>query len=334
VVVAASDSAQAVARTLAALARQRGAEQVEIIVVGAGDRIAVPVPPAPATAEAFQPSSWVTAAPGTGVPRLRRLGLDRASAPIVVFTEDSCGFGSGWAEAWVAAFRDPAVSAATGPVEAAMGEALVDWAVFFCEYAPFLGPRRRATELRLAKRLAGNNFAVRRDRNDGLDGSELHEMDVSRMLAGGDGRLIVVPAAQVGHVRHYALRQAIGDRLRFGHAYGRLRARSWSPIARLAGVFAGPAILGVQAARLTATVLARRRHLDRFLEALPLTLGLLTAWSIGEWLGWLEGSWRRGPDPLPSIARRRRGTVAPPPAQPLAPARSRPGRCTVGPPAA
>jgi hypothetical protein len=58
---------------------------------------------------------------------------------------------------------------------------------------------------------------------------------------------------------------------------------------RLAGLFAGPAILGVQAGRLTAILAARRQYLGEFLEGLPVTLGLLSAWSVGEWLGWLGG---------------------------------------------
>jgi hypothetical protein len=251
---------------------------------------------------------------------------------VVVFTEDSCLFGPGWAEAWVAAFGDPRVRAATGPVAPAMGDAAVDWAVFFCEYAPFLP--RRGKNSGPATRLAGNNFAVRRCADVGgggvLEGPEIHETDVARAPAGVGGGLVRVEAARAGHVRRYSPREAIGDRLRFGHAYGRLRARSWSPMARLAGSFAGPAILLVQAARLSALVLARRRHVGTFVAVLPITLGLLSAWSVGEWLGWL----RTWVPPGRPAARRRRGTAAPPVAPPLARAGSRSGHCTAAPPAA
>src|SRR5690242_11195696 len=93
VVVAASDSAGAIARTLDALARQRCPGRVEVVVAVACDRLEGPAPPA-------GPSPWirwVVAPAGAGVPRLRRLGLDRASAPLVAFTEDSCLFGPDWA---------------------------------------------------------------------------------------------------------------------------------------------------------------------------------------------------------------------------------------------
>jgi hypothetical protein len=137
---------------------------------------------------------------------------------------------------------------------------------------------------------------------------------------------LTVAAARAGHIRRYPLREAIGDRLRFGHAYGRLRAGRWSRWARVAGLFAGPAILGVQAARLTALLIARRRHLGRFLEVLPVTVALLSAWSVGEWLGWLTAS-------LPPSARKRRERGGQPAARKLARARGRSVCCRAVPPA-
>jgi hypothetical protein len=282
VVVAASDSAAAVAATLTALGRQRGVARLEVIVAAARDRLAGPV--MPMFASPLADVAWVFAAPGTSVPRLRRLGLDRTTAPIVAFTEDSCVFGPGWSDAWVAAFADRSVQAATGPVEAAMGERAADWAVFLCEYAPFLAPAGAGAIP--GTRLAGNNFAVRRSALVALNPPEIHETEIATASSPRPGAEVVVAAACARHVRRYALREAIGDRLRFGHIYGAHRARGWPRAARWAGIVAGPLILGVQAARLAAIIAARRRYLGRFLAVLPVTLGLLSAWSVGEWLGW------------------------------------------------
>ncbi len=263
VVVAASDSAEAVARTLASLSRQRGKERAEIIIADEA---------------------------GTGVPRLRRIGFDRATAPVVVFTEDSCVFGPDWLDSWRRAFDDPCTQAATGPVLPDMGDSPLDWAVFFCEYAPFFPDEQDQTP---PTRLAGNNFAARRSALAPRLRDEIHESEVAHALAGRAGGLTRLANARAWHVRRYSLREALGDRLRFGHQYGRFRARSWPSPARLACFFAGPTILGVQAARLTRLMLARPRYLGRFLESLPITLALLSAWSVGEWLGWLTA-------PLPS----------------------------------
>ena len=203
-----------------------------------------------------------------------------------------------------------------------MGHATVDWAVFLCEYAPSwpgtasgAGPPRR---------LAGNNFAVRRSDRGVLDRSEIHETDVAGALAGRPGASSRSRRLEPGTSAGIRSAEAIGDRLRFGHAYGRLRAGRWSRWVRVAGFFAGPAILGVQTARSTALLIARRRHLGRFLEVLPVTVALLSAWSVGEWLGWLAAS-------LPPSARKRRETAGRPAARRLARARSRSVRCTARP---
>ena len=327
---------------VASLTGPRPTSRVEILVVAARDRI-VPCegPLVPAL-----PILWIEAEGRSGVPRLRRIGLDRARAPIVLFTEDSCVFEPGWAERWLAAFEDSRVEAATGAVAPDFGDggSVWDWSVFFVEYAPFLEGRRvkrgqepliraRAVARNDAgtrplgehpKRLAGNHFAIRRGLAPALDGERIHEGDVAAIV----GRLALArSSARARHVRHDSAREAIGDRFRFGFEYGRLRARGQSPWLRLAALFAGPAILLAQTIRLTATVAARGRFLLPFFKALPVTLGLLTAWSLGEWLGWTSA-----PAPVPSLFpfRRRHGAAGRRAGPPTGRSGSRRPRCRSG----
>jgi hypothetical protein len=267
VVIAASDDPEAVGRTLASLGRCRG---VEVVVaarfdpVGESERVI-----------------WVTADEGADVPRLRRLGLDRARGDIVVFTEDSCRCSDGWLRAWRDAFLDPALVAATGPIEPAMGDRAVDWAVFFFEYAPFL-----AGAIREVARLAGNNFAIHRELADRLDPDAIEECDIPGAAWAHGGKVGVAVGAVAGHTRSYGLTDAIRDRFRLGLSFGRHRATRLPMPFRLAGIAAGPGIALVQAVRLTTTVVRNRRYVGRFVRSAPVTILLLTAWSVGEWLGW------------------------------------------------
>jgi hypothetical protein len=319
VVIAASNGPEAVARTLASLGRQRLEGAVELVVAAPRDRIVPPdhLPPG---------VTWVPAEAGAAVPRLRRLGLDRASGDVIVLTEDSCQFDDGWASAWRRAFADPRVLAATGPVVPAMGDRPLDWAVFFCEYAAFL-PAPAPGEGR-SLRLAGNNFAVRRSLADRLDPCTIEETDVPGVAGCCGDRIALAIGAVAGHARRYGLAEAVGDRLRFGRSYGRRRATTLPTAARFAGLVAGPAILLAQVARLTLTVARQPRHAGRFAEVLPLTLGLLTAWSVGEWLGWAEAAVR------PPASRRRRETTGRPGARPNGRSAWKRRRCTPGPRAA
>ena len=265
VVIAATDSVEAVERTLASLGSCR--------VVVAYD---------PSRVDGSRLSCEAIAGPpGANAHRLRRIGLRLVSEPIVAFTEDSCILAPGWLEAWRIAFADPLLMAATGPVEHLGGGTALDEAVFLCEYAPFLMSRVQTN------RLAGNNFAVRASELD-RSSPDIHESEVARSA----GRVGFVAGASVLHARRYRLGPAIHDRLRFGFRYGRLRAASSSDLRRAFSVALGPGILASQIARLAWTLARKRRG------GLSLALGgvftpaLLAAWSVGEWLGWVAGDGR------------------------------------------
>jgi hypothetical protein len=263
VVIAAGDSAEAVRRTIATLGPI--GPGVEVIV-------AATFPPDEGPAEGV---TWVEVGRGYSVAKLRGAGLGVARGEVVAFTEDSCVLSAGWAGAWRAAFEDRNVDAATGPVVPVLGVRPWDWAVFFCEYGSFLPGAPSG-------RLAGNNFAVRRG---SLDPGEVDECEVGGRLAGS---MAYVPGAAVGHGRRYGLAQAIRDRLRFGLGYGYRRNLTRPREVRACGVVAGPLVFAAQVVRLCGAMASKRSHAGPFVETMPVTLALLCAWSVGEWVGWVR----------------------------------------------
>ncbi len=313
VVVAASDSPQAVAGCLASLG-DAGTSRFELLV--AADRERIPRPePAP------RGVLWVEALPGEGVHRLRTRAMARASGEVVAFTEDSCRLGPDWVDAWLAAFENPEIVAATGPVEHATGGSILDWAVFFCEYAPFLRSSRRQIT---STRLAGNNFAARRESLERVLGSgDVHESLLAEAVQRSGFRIALVEGAVATHVRRFTLRSALRDRLRFGFEFGRLRACTEPTSRRVAAALLGPLILLLQLGRLALTLARKQRHLGLLVESFPITASLLTAWSVGEWLGWTTAP-RRSSVP----ACRQCETVVRRVWRSPVPAKSEPGSCT------
>jgi hypothetical protein len=280
VVVAASDTPGAVARTLSRLDPSSLPGPVEFLVAAARER-------APVEKFTGLDVNWVVAGPGATVPRLRRLGLDHARGAVVVFTEDSCVLLPGWVTAWREAFTSSAILAASGRVEPAMGSRLIDWAVLFFEYAPFLVSH--ADNSSPPPRLAGNNFAVGPALISHLDPEVIEESDIPPLVARRGGTVAWADQAVVLHARRYRLLEALDDRCHLGWTFGRRRAARFNRAGRLAGLFAGPAIWLAQLSRLGLTVLRTGRHRARFAASLPLLLALVTAWTAGEWLGWASG---------------------------------------------
>lgn len=291
--IASSHSPEALARTIASLGSP--GDDVELIVAS-GEPVA----------GRKRPNAVVVIGESNaGVGCLRRLGFDASRAAVVAFTEDSCILSGGWARAWIDAFQDLGVITATGPVAPAMGDRPIDWALFFCEYAAFLRQGSRPA------RLAGNNFAVRRSLAARLGPDEIHESEIS--TCPGE-RFVVVAGAVAQHVRNYSITEAIRDRLRFAYDYGVNRGRSLPRMIRLRGLVAGPPILLVQAVRMVRFVARGGAHSGVFLESLPMTICLLAAWSIGEWLGSI-----RAIAPLPAASRRPHERAG----RPIAPAADR-----------
>jgi len=278
VIITASDSQEAIAQAVSSLLAQEGLEQAEMIVAAC---------PSITPLEGVR---WIQGEVGGGVPRLRRLGLTLARAQVVVWTEDSCRFQPGWINGWLEAFQHPNTRGATGSVEPATGQAIRDWAVFFCEYAPFL-KRKELAALRPPDRLAGNNFAVRIAGLSSLVEDEIHETLVFAELndQAGNGLVVEVPEALVTHVRRFGLREALHDRLRFGLEYGQMRARLQPGIPLMFRVLSAPLILLIQFGRISRAVWKDGRYRIAFLKSIPLVLAMLSAWSLGESLGWALG---------------------------------------------
>jgi hypothetical protein len=276
VVIAASCSAEAVARTVASVIAAGG---LEIIVASDPDR----VPPGPLPGRAL----WLIGEPGDGVPRLRAIGAGATRGVVVAFLEDACVVDRGWARAIRHAFRNRDVLATTGPVNQQSGGSTTDWAVYFAEYAGFAETSetplpRRAWE-RGKDALAGINFACRREALGQVQ--TIREFELSMRLAGA---ILRHERASVQHTRRYRFGEALADRWRFGRAFGRERWAGHPGRLRSLGLAAAPAILGVQLARLIGTVATHPQLIGPLLRSAPTTLALLTAWSVGEALGWAE----------------------------------------------
>lgn len=275
VVIVATDSPRAIARAVASWSEPRHAGEVERIVVARQGMIN-------SGSDVPGIDRLVVAPSGSSVPRMRRLGIEQAEAPVVLFTEDSCEAEDGCLTAWLGAIDEPDWSVMTGQVVPANDLALLDRAVFLCEYAPFL-PGAVDGDGALS-RLAGNHFAIRRLLGDWLDPAEIHESEAATVVE--RSHLAQVPAARVRHGRRFAWTEAFRDRLRYGWEYGRRRAVGLSPRLRVAGLGVLPLILAAQVKRAAGLAHSPRGRVARLRSALPLATILLLVWSIGEWAGW------------------------------------------------
>ena len=235
-----------------------------------------------------QPGIQVIAAPAhASVPKLRAMGIERARGELIAILEDHCNVPPGWLRAMVR-LHQGGHDVMSGPVENGATDRIVDWAVFFCEYARFMPPLPRGT----VDEIAGNCAIYSRDVLDRV-GSELPDELWDPFLHARLREMGITfycdPELTVVHEKEFGFSYFISQRYHYSRSFAGMRMRGapfWKRLAYGCGTVLLPIILF---GRLTKTVLEKRRHELKFLIAAPVIAVFLISWAWGEAVGALFG---------------------------------------------
>jgi hypothetical protein len=215
-------------------------------------------------------------------------GIRQATAPIVVFTEDHCYPGTGWAEALVRAHEGP--WAAVGPVVAnANLDGSVAWADFLLGYGPWLDP----TPAGPVEYLPGHNSSYKRDLLLAYEPDLEEWLDAESNLhwdlrARGHG-LYLEPAAVTYHFSYSRVSAWLPATFFAARTFAARRARPWGIGRRLGFAIGSPLIPAIRLRRLMRDF-RRSRQRPSVLRILPaVTLSLIVS-SVGEAVGYLFGA--------------------------------------------
>jgi len=272
-----------VRRTLEALLEQTAEYPAEVIAVIAEDD---------ATREALEGLthphlSLVVESGKLGVPQLRRIGVERSSAPLVAITEDHCLFPPGWIRGLAEAIERSGADVCGGPVTNGL-DSWAGWAQYFTRYSAFMAPRGEGW----TQSLPGNNACYRRDlllKNSRLLEAGFWEAEFNASLLGGGSRFWFSPQLAVVQSQHRGMLEYIPLRYRHGRCYGARRVAAtlgsrWKLLAR------SPLIPVVLLSRILRAVVNLKAFWLRFLAAGPLVITYVLAWSAGEIVGYLWGA--------------------------------------------
>jgi glycosyltransferase involved in cell wall biosynthesis len=286
VVVASGAGGDFLIRCLDSLQGQAQEQGAEVIVVDrcGPDRCAE-------VAERY-PSFRIVPYPGEerpSVPQMRACGVDQSTAPIVAIIEEHCVAPPDWLQTIRAAFG-PDDAAIGGPILDDDFDRIRDWVVYFSEYhndlPPWLpGPRSWISDA---------NAAYSRDRlieNRATLGDSYWAIALHPQLAASGTSLRSVPAMGLAHTGPFDYGYYLRQRYLLSRVWGGTQRHRVSPVIRLAHLLAFPIfplfLLAKIARRVHATGDARLR--GRFVRALPLLVPVVTAFTCGEWLGYLVG---------------------------------------------
>lgn len=299
VIVTVIDGVESVTRCLDALAAQKGALRLEVIVpydhtiaeIGAltlqyrdytfldlgvlADR-----PPR----NAFEEHALLD--------RRRSGGLCAATAGLLAMIEDRGWPHPGWAQAMIDLHRENQHPAIGGAVFNAAPTAMLN-AVFKCDY----GRSEPPAETSEREYLTDINICYKRAplmKIRDLWRDEYHEVTVNNALKKGGGKLLFSSAPVVSMQRRpRPILELLSERFYWGRIVARIRLENRSRAAGLIFAALSPALPFVLTTRLFRLHRQKGRSFKRFLIELPPLFLLLSFWSLGECSGYIAASFLR-----------------------------------------
>lgn len=238
----------------------------------------------------------------SSVPLRRQIGVEAANGDIVALIEDTSVAAPGWCEAVCAAFDDPDVAGAGGPIDISRGLPGRFQALGCSEYGRF-HPRRfprlvtapsKSGGLKPVRRLPGNNLAYRRTPLLELlrkSDQGLFETDVNEGLCAQGLDLVLQPTMSVSYAAIDLHGAKLSTRFQHGRLYAGRRAvgRSWH--ARAAAFAKSLLLPPVLSGRALHNALFAIRPVD-LPKVVPWILAMESAWAFGEAVGCLAGEGR------------------------------------------
>jgi GT2 family glycosyltransferase len=284
VVIASVNGMPCVGECLEALTKQQGDIRYEILVVdrcGEKTRNAI-------RGRFSQPEIRLIPVEGCqSIPKLRALGMAAAKGRLIAILEDHCNVPPHWFEAIARAHQAGHQVIGSG-VENGSVKRLIDWAVFFCEYARFMPPVSGG----VVSEIPGNCAVYDRQVLERL-GPELRE-EVwesflhQRMKEEGVA-FYCDPAMTVWHKKEFRFAYFMSQRYHYSRSFAAMRMTAAPIPRRLAYACATPALPFLLLWRMATTVWRKQRRRKEFILATPIIGMFLASWAWGEAVGALLG---------------------------------------------
>lgn len=219
----------------------------------------------------------------------RNFGVSKARGEILAFTDADCIVDRNWASEISKAHQNqyPLIG---GVIDNGNPESYVGWAYYFCEFSQWMpeSPAGQMVEIPTGclslKRWAFDKYGPFWE---GIYCSDT----VFNWRAGKDGhRPLFVPSIKVSHINMTSLRGFLKRKVFHGRYFAmvRIKERSFSTLQRIAFVMISPLLPFLLFYRTTRRVFKNGIYLKQFMLSSPLVFLGLTAWSCGEFVGYLH----------------------------------------------
>ncbi|MFN0109142.1 MAG: glycosyltransferase family 2 protein [Blastocatellia bacterium] len=220
--------------------------------------------------------------------RRRAIGLDLARGQIIAMTEDQVVPAENWVAEILAAHNRLPDAVIGGSIDNAVDEP-IHWAAYYCDHGRYGSPLQ-ATE---AEYISDLNISYKRaaiESTRDVWGEAYSETMVHWALRDRGMTLRLEPALKVfKHRPPINYRLALAERAEWGRVFAETRVASVGLWRRIFFAAMTPALPALLLLRNLTHMLRQRRTVGQIVLTLPLSAGLLLAWSCGELVGYVLG---------------------------------------------
>ena len=222
------------------------------------------------------------------IPHLWEAGIRQSRGDIVAITTAHFVPHEDWILRILEAHANP-VPAIGGAIENDESAGMVDWAVYFCRYSKYMLPFKRS----FVREIAGDNASYKRQSIDPYEHvwrNGFWEPAVHTELEKAGLRLLLVPSIVLYHKRSFSFWEFMKQRFQHGRQFGRWRSTSLTKPKRVFHIASSPMLPFLLLFRNVRQVWAKGKHRKKLLASLPIQGMFFLAWTLGEGMGYLEGS--------------------------------------------
>ena len=221
------------------------------------------------------------------VPQLRSYGIGLSNGEIIALAEDHCFFDENWCQD-IKKAHESNLAAIGGAIENADNSQALDWAVYFYDYGKYMPPNEAGE----TPTLSGFNASYKKEVLDELrenyaDG--FFETFFNEELKLRGHKLYLTDSAMIYHAKNYELKKTLIQFYHLARSFAAKRVSAAPFSKRAAFAIVSLALPIILPTRIALNIIKKKRHIKELVSSFPLIITLMSAWSWGEFCGYLGG---------------------------------------------
>lgn len=221
------------------------------------------------------------------IPKLRAVGMAAAKGRMIAILEDHCNVPPTWYQSIFKAHQAGYQAIGSG-VENGAVDRLIDWSVFFCEYARFMPPVAGGVVGEIPGNCAVYDRLALEKLGPELRNEVWESFMHSRLHANGVA-FFCDPEMTVSHKKEFGFGYFMSQRYHYSRSFAGMRMTGAPVMRRLMYALATPLLPVILFARMAGTIKRKGRRQKEFLLSLPFTCIFLLSWAWGETVGAICG---------------------------------------------